>query len=127
MKVEFKDRLLNLNRIALQVGISAAAIEAHWWDAKNLVEDEGIARLTAYLYGERLDHSVIKTYTVYASWWDHFKDTKLPKWLRNKVMIQTITKSIQFDQQFKVLYPNFVPANRMEYVVLRESTSTQFY
>ena len=63
-----------------------------------------IIKLENYIWAEKLvDHSV--SHSHYKSWWDHFKDDKMPKWFIKRFPIKSTTITHHFAQYAK--FPKF--------------------
>ena len=82
--------------------------------------EDMLIQLQTSVYQE--DLSSVETLVVRTpkTWFDHFKQDHFPKWLLEKYPVKYNTETKTIDLTFSVRYPDFHPANKMPYVVVRE-------
>jgi len=100
----FKERVLDRQSFSVDFTLPPEAIR---YNTDELF-GEGLARVTAYVYGEDLGTRRV-VLSQPATWWDHFKKDHMPEWFCERFPIKWHHQRYVFDA--KALYPYYRPLN----------------
>lgn len=114
--IKFVDRILSKEHLRMRVEYPYLSMAKEYYD-----KDMVIQQFDRWFYKERLEEKDVSfKYQVPSSWFQMFKEKYAPDWFIEKYPIKYDTMTATSKVSFDVAYPDFEPANAMEYVVLRE-------
>lgn len=78
-KLRFKGRMMMSNEAASEMTVEMVA---------DFMVDSFVANMGGYVWQNQI-HKQTTPMSLYCSWWDDFKDTFFPEWLRRRMPVRT--------------------------------------
>lgn len=117
------DRILEQSHLRACAKISLDCISHHEViDRVSCACEDMLITLDAKIYTEHLGKTTERVEVQYPrDWWQMLKYQHAPKWVIDRFPVQMRTHVEEICVSFGVVYPDFKPANNMQYHVITET------
>ncbi len=87
-KLRYKGSMVMFNEVAAEMTVEIVA---------DFITDSFIVNMGGYVWQNQI-HRKVQTMTQYCSWWDDFKETFFPEWLKRRMPVRTydIDHTVEF-------------------------------